>query len=83
VLMLMGSCGCCAAVTVGLIAEAELDRFRLTPVGVCLATAAQPASLRDLPMALAAPGHWLLCGRLFEAVMTGRSPASTALGMGV
>jgi SAM-dependent methyltransferase len=70
-----------AAATVGLITEDEPDRFALTPVGACLATDARPASLRDFAMALAAPGHWLPCGRLFDTVMTGRSATVAALGM--
>jgi SAM-dependent methyltransferase len=70
-----------AAATVGLITEAEVDRFALTPVGACLATDAQPASLRDFAMIMAGPGHWLPYGLLLEAVMTGRCPAKTALGM--
>jgi O-methyltransferase domain/Dimerisation domain len=69
-----------AATTVGLIDEVEPDRFILTPVGACLATNAQPASLRDLAITMTAPGHWLPGGHLFDAVMTGRSPASTVLG---
>jgi SAM-dependent methyltransferase len=72
-----------AATTVGLIIECEADWFALTPVGACLATNAQPASLRDFAMALAAPGHWLPCGRLFDAVMTGRSTTTAALGTGI
>lgn len=72
-----------AATTVGLIAETEPDRFDLTPLGACLATDAQPASLRDLAIAVAAPGHWLPSGRLFDAVMTGRPTAPAALGMGM
>jgi hypothetical protein len=72
-----------AATTVGLIAETEPDRFSLTPLGACLATNAQPASLRDLAMVLAAPGHWLPCGRMFDTVMTGRCATTTALGMGI
>ncbi|MGH3866950.1 MAG: methyltransferase [Pseudonocardiaceae bacterium] len=72
-----------AATTVELITETEPDRFSLTPLGAYLATNAQPASLRDLAMALAAPGHWLPIGCLFDAVMTGRASTTTALGMGL
>jgi O-methyltransferase domain/Dimerisation domain len=72
-----------AATTVGLITEAESDRFALTPLGACLATHAQPASLRDFAMMMTAPGHWLPSGHLFEAVMTGRCTTTTALGMGI
>lgn len=71
-----------AAATVGLIAEVEPDLFVLTPVGACLAPDAQPASLRDFAIMMASPGQWLPYGRLFDAVMTGRSTTSTALGMG-
>jgi Dimerisation domain len=69
-----------ATTTVGLITEVEPDRFTLTPVGDCLATNAQPASLRDVAIMTAAPGHWLPAGRLLDAVMTGHSAAKTALG---
>ncbi len=72
-----------AATTVGLIAEAEPDQFSLTPLGACLATNAQPASLRDFAMMVAAPAHWLPCGRLFDAVMSGRCATTTALEMGI
>jgi SAM-dependent methyltransferase len=72
-----------AATTVGLIAECEPDRFALTPVGACLAADAQPVSLRDFAIMAASPGVWLPCGRLFDAVMTGRSTAAAALGMGL
>ncbi|MBV8539473.1 MAG: methyltransferase domain-containing protein [Pseudonocardiales bacterium] len=72
-----------AAATVGLITEAEPDRFGLTPLGACLATHAQPVSLRDFAIAVGAPGHWLPCGRMFDAVMNGRSATATALGMGL
>jgi O-methyltransferase domain/Dimerisation domain len=72
-----------AATTVGLIAEVEPDRFALTPLGACLATDARPVSLRDFAIAATMPGHWLPCGRLFDAVMTGCSAVSTTLGMGL
>ena len=70
-----------AATTVGLLAEVESDRFALTPVGACLASDAQPASLRDFAVMPTAPGHWLPYGRLLEAVMKGRPTTSTTLGM--
>jgi SAM-dependent methyltransferase len=69
-----------AAATVGLVAEVELDRFELTPVGACLAADAQPASLRDFAIALAAPGQWLPWGRLFDAVMSGHPSTILTLG---
>ncbi|MEO7196282.1 MAG: methyltransferase [Pseudonocardiaceae bacterium] len=69
-----------AATTVGLVAETEPDRFVLTPLGACLATNTQPTSLRDFAIALAAPGQWLPCGHLYDAVMTGRC-TTTTLGM--
>lgn len=71
-----------AATTVGLIAECAPDQFALTPLGAPLATSAQPASLRDYAMLVTDPGHWLPCGRLFDAVMTGR-PATTTLNKGM
>jgi hypothetical protein len=70
-----------AAATVELVAEVAPDRFVLTPLGACLATDAQPASLREFAIALAAPGQWLPYGHLFDAVMTGRPITTTALGM--
>ena len=69
-----------AAATVGLVTEVEPDWFALTPVGACLTADAQPASLRDFAIALAAPGQWLPCGRLFDAVMTGHPSTTIALG---
>jgi O-methyltransferase domain/Dimerisation domain len=72
-----------AATTVELLTETEPDWFALTPLGAYLATNAPPASLRDFAMALAAPGHWLPCGRLVDAVMTGRASTTAALGMGL
>jgi len=72
-----------AAATVGLLAEVPPDCFVVTPIGACLATDAQPESLRDYAIALAAPGHWLPYGRLFDAVMTGRPTAPDSLGMGI
>jgi O-methyltransferase domain/Dimerisation domain len=72
-----------AAVTVGLMAELEPDRFELTPLGACLATTVQSASLRDLAIAISDPGQWLPCGRLADVVMTGRPAVSAALGMGL
>ncbi|MBV8995967.1 MAG: methyltransferase [Pseudonocardiales bacterium] len=72
-----------AATTVGLIVECEPDQFALTPVGACLASNAQPVSLRDLAIIYSAPGVWLPFGCLFDAVMTGRPTAAAALGMGI
>ncbi|MBV9010707.1 MAG: methyltransferase [Pseudonocardiales bacterium] len=69
-----------AAATVGLVTELEADHFELTPVGACLAADAQPASLRDFAVALASPGQWLPCGRLFDAVMSGHPSTALALG---
>jgi O-methyltransferase domain len=69
-----------AATTVGLIAEDEPDRFVLTPLGAYLATEAQPASLRDIAIAMTTPGHWLPCGCLFDTVMSGRPSTRAALG---
>jgi SAM-dependent methyltransferase len=72
-----------AATTVGLIAEYAPDQFALTPLGAPLATNAQPVSLRDYAMLVTDPGHWLPCGRLFDAVMTGRPATTTTLNMGM
>src|SRR6185369_7074221 len=54
--------------------------FALTPVGECIRSDS-PGTIRDLLIAETAPGHWLPWGRLYDAVKSGRSPASEALGV--
>ena len=71
-----------AAATAGLFVETEPGTFALTPVGECLRTDT-PGSVRDFLIAETAPGHWLPWGRLYDAVKSGVSPASEALGIDV
>jgi hypothetical protein len=71
-----------AAAACGIVAETAPRNFALTPLGECLRTDA-PGSLKDLIIAECAPGHWLPWGQLYEAVKSGRSPASDVLGMNV
>lgn len=70
-----------AGTTVGLFAETDTGRFRLTPLGAQLRHDEAAGSLRDRAIALTAPAHWLPWGRLFDAIVSGESPANAALGM--
>jgi SAM-dependent methyltransferase len=54
-------------------------RFTLTPLGGILRTDAV-GSMRDLAIALTAPGHWLPWGRLLDAVRRGERQTPAALG---
>ncbi|HWC11223.1 MAG TPA: methyltransferase, partial [Acidimicrobiales bacterium] len=68
-----------AAAALRLVTEIEPGLFALTPRGEWLRS--QPPSLRDLALAIAAPGHSRSLERLPEAVVTGRPVAAEALGM--
>ncbi len=72
-----------AGATVGLFAETAADRFSLTPLGAELKDDDAAGSLRDIAIALTAPGHWLPWGRLAEAVVDGKPQVTEALGMDV
>jgi hypothetical protein len=67
-----------AAGAIGLLAEVEPGVFGLTVRGEWLRS--QPPSLRDLAIALAAPGHSRSVERLHDAVVTGGPVAADALG---
>lgn len=70
-----------AGTTIGLFAETDPGRFKLTPLGAQLRYDEAAGSLRDRAIALTAPGHWLPWGRLSDAIVSGESPANAALGM--
>ncbi len=72
-----------AAATVGLVTEDEGGRFSLTPLGAELTGDRAAGSLRDVAIALTAPGHWLPWGRLAEAVISGKPQDTAALGTDV
>ena len=68
--------GACAAL--GLLERRPDDVFALTPLGEWLR--ADHRSLRDLAVAMAAPGHWRSIERLFDTVRTGEPAAPGVLG---
>lgn len=68
-----------AAVTADILATAADGRFSMTAAGATLQSNV-PGSLRGLASALTAPGHWLPWGRLEDAIRTGESQATVALG---
>ena len=72
-----------AGATIGLFAEADGDRFSLTPLGAELRDDEVAGSLRDRAIVLTSPGHWLPRGRLFDAVVSGERQDRAALGMDV
>jgi hypothetical protein len=67
-----------AAAGIGLLDEVGPQVFAVTELGKWLGS--RPPSLRDLAVAIAAPGHSRSIERLAEAVTTGRPVASEALG---
>ncbi len=66
----------CAAL--GVVECREDGTFALTPVGDWLRS--DHRSLRDLSVALTAPGHWRSIEQLFETLTTGRPAPPRALG---
>lgn len=68
-----------AAMELGLVTSTPDGRFSLTALGETLRSDV-PGSMRDLAIALTAPGHWLPWGRLSEAVRTGRRQTPETLG---
>lgn len=66
----------CAAL--GLLERRADDVFALTPLGEWLRSGRR--SLRDLAVAMAAPGHWRSIERLLETVRTGRPAPPSVLG---
>ncbi|HKR65798.1 MAG TPA: methyltransferase [Thermoanaerobaculia bacterium] len=69
-----------AAASAGLFIETEPGSFANTPVGDCLRSDS-PTSLRDFVIAETAPGHWLPWGRLHDAIKSGHSVTTEALGV--
>ena len=69
-----------AGATLGLFSEGAARSFSLTPLGELLREGV-PGSLRHFAIAEIDTAHWLPWGRLYEAVVSGRSPAESALGM--
>ena len=68
-----------AAAYAGLVSPVPDARFALTPLGNLLRSNA-PGSMRNLAIALTAPGHWLPWGRLTEAVRWGERQTAATLG---
>src|SRR5260370_20041815 len=68
-----------ASASVGLISAMSDGRFGLTQLGRKLRSNA-PGSMRDIAVAVTAPGHWLSWGRLAEAIRSGKRQTQAALG---
>jgi SAM-dependent methyltransferase len=68
-----------AAAYAGLVSALAGAHFALTPVGNLLRSNV-PGSVRNLAVALTAPGHWLPWGRLTEAVRRGERQTAATLG---
>jgi hypothetical protein len=67
-----------ACTALGLLERRPDDLLALTPLGEWLR--ADRRSLRDLAVAMAAPGHWRSIEQLFETVSTGEPAAPRVLG---
>jgi len=68
-----------ASASVGVISAMSDGRFGLTPLGEKLRSNL-PGSMRDIAVAITAPGHWLSWGRLAEAVRSGKRQTPATLG---
>jgi len=68
-----------ASASVGVISAKSDGRFGLTPLGEKLRSNV-PGSMRDIAVAVTAPGHWLSWGRLAEAVRSGKRQTPATLG---
>ncbi len=68
-----------ASASVGVISAKSDGRFGLTPLGEKLRSNV-PGSMRDIAVAITAPGHWLSWGRLAEAVRSGKRQTPATLG---
>ena len=66
--------------SIGVFTMDTNDQFGLTPLGDTLRTGV-PGSMKNFAIAQTSPGHWLPWGQMSEAVRTGRSMSSSALGM--
>ncbi len=85
---LAGSAGCSpdavarllrACASLDIVRRDEQGRFGLTEVGTTL-RGDVPGSMRDLAIALTAPGRWLSWGRFRDAVTTGSRQTTATLG---
>src|SRR5260370_5308079 len=68
-----------ASASVGVISAKSDGRFGLTVLGEKLRSNL-PGSMRDIAVAVTAPGHWLSWGRLAEAVRSGKRQTPATLG---
>jgi SAM-dependent methyltransferase len=68
-----------ASASVGVISAKSDGRFGLTVLGERLRSNV-PGSMRDIAVAVTAPGHWLSWGRLAEAVRSGKRQTPATLG---
>ena len=68
-----------AGASLGLLAEVNGDRYRLTALGETLRSDA-PDSVRERVLAFGTPARWRMLGELRRAVRTGRSIAPEVLG---
>jgi hypothetical protein len=67
-----------ASASVGVIAAMNDGRFCLTPLGEKLRSNV-PGSMRDIAVAVTAPGHWLPWGHLADAIRSGQRQAQDVL----
>ncbi len=68
-----------ACTSVGVFVEVAPGTFTNNPLSECLRASA-PGSMRDLAIAMNAPGHWLPWGHLEEAVRAGGPVTTATLG---
>src|SRR5260370_4372877 len=68
-----------ASASVGVISAMSDGRFGLTMLGGKLRSNV-PGSMRDIAVAVTAPGHWLSWGRLAEAIRSGKRQTPATLG---
>ncbi len=68
-----------AAVATGLLTEDADRRYHTTPAGDCLRSDVT-GSMRNLVIAVLAPGTWKPWGELYDAVITGQPTAKATLG---
>jgi ubiquinone/menaquinone biosynthesis C-methylase UbiE len=69
-----------AGAAFGLLEEVEPHGFTLTRLGELLRSDV-PGSVRDYAVAMVAPEHWLPCGRLEQAIRSGKSPFQEVFGV--
>jgi ubiquinone/menaquinone biosynthesis C-methylase UbiE len=64
----------------GLLEEVESHTFILRPLGELLRSGV-PGSMRDYAISMSAPGHWLPCGHLEQAIKNGKPSFQEVFGM--